>query len=156
MKTIEKLYQEASDNNIEIYDYSFNSKNIKGLYCDGVIAINNNLPDDSTKQCIIAEELGHHFTSVGNIIDINDTKNSKQEQQARAWAYDRLIGLTGIVDCYVSGCRSKHDMAEHLEVTEEFLIEALQRYKSKYGTYATVDNYIIYFEPNLRVLKIKE
>ncbi len=44
--------------------------------------------------------------------------------------------------------------AEYLEVTEEFLLEALQYCKGKYGRYVTVDNYDIYFEPTLDVLEL--
>ena len=42
-------------------------------------------------------------------------------------------------------------MAEYLEVTEEFLRESLDMYRSKYGVCTTLDNYIIYFEPSLTV-----
>lgn len=45
-------------------------------------------------------------------------------------------------------------MAEYLEVTEEFLKDALKRYHQKYGVCTTVDNYIIYFEPALGVVKM--
>ena len=44
-------------------------------------------------------------------------------------------------------------MAEYLDVTEEYLEEAIDCYKAKYGLYASVDNYIIYFEPFV-VIKI--
>ena len=60
-------------------------------------------------------------------------------QQARIWAYDRLVGLTGIIDCYKAGCQTISGMAEHLEVTEQFLKEALERYRQKYGVYTTID-----------------
>ena len=33
--------------------------------------------------------------------------------------------------------------------------EALERYRNKYGTYASVDNYIIYFEPYLGILEMQ-
>ena len=38
-------------------------------------------------------------------------------------------------------------MAEYLDVTEEYLEEAIDCYKAKYGLYVSVDNYIIYFKP---------
>ncbi len=78
----------------------------------------------------------------------------KQELRARAWAYNRLIGLNGIVNSYKHGCCSLLETAEYLEVTEEFLLEALQYYKGKYGRYVTIDNYAIYFEPTLGVLEL--
>lgn len=33
-------------------------------------------------------------------------------------------------------------------------IEAINLYREKYGLYATVDNYVIYFEPYLGVAKL--
>ena len=36
-------------------------------------------------------------------------------------------------------------MAEYLDVTEDYLEEALACYRSKYGVYTVVDNYAIYF-----------
>ena len=38
-------------------------------------------------------------------------------------------------------------MAEYLDATEEYLKEAMQCYHAKYGVYAVVDYYVIYFEP---------
>lgn len=45
--------------------------------------------------------------------------------------------------------KKKDDFAEE---TEEFLIEALEAYTSKYGLSKKVGNYIIYFEP-LQIIK---
>ena len=44
-------------------------------------------------------------------------------------------------------------MAEYLDVTEDYLEEALACYRSKYGVYTVVDNYAIYFIPNIAVAK---
>lgn len=85
---------------------------------------------------------------------LNDVADHKQELRARMWAYDKQIGLLGIIKSYEHGCRSKHEMADYLDVTEEFLCDALKRYRQKYGMYTTVDNYIIYFEPNLGIAKM--
>lgn len=106
------------------------------------------------KSCVMAEELGHHYTTVGNILDQTNFGNVRQERKARLWAYNKKIGLTGIISAYQYGCRNLFEMAEHLEVTEEFLNEALESYKAKYGLYTIVDNYIIYFEPSLTVADI--
>ncbi|RGT72254.1 ImmA/IrrE family metallo-endopeptidase [Ruminococcus sp. AF18-22] len=105
------------------------------------------------KTCVLAEELGHHHTSVGNIIDMSDTANRKQERQARMWAYNRLIGLCGIIKAYKAGCQNRYEIAEYLEVTEECLQECIECYRDKYGVYTAVDNYVIYFLPNLAVME---
>ena len=127
----------------------------KGRIKGNRIAIQKEL-SETEKKCVLAEELGHHYTSSGNILDQSNVENRKQELLARTWAYNKLIGLLGIVDAYKAGCQNRSDMADHLSVTEEFLSEALERYRNKYGTYTTIDNYIIYFEPSLGVLEIQE
>lgn len=106
------------------------------------------------KACVLAEELGHHYTSVGNIIDMSDTYNRKQERQARLNGYNRMIGLYGIITVYREGCHTLHEAAERLEVTEEYFQECLNCYRDKYGVCTTVDNYIIYFIPNLAVVEM--
>ena len=105
------------------------------------------------KACVLAEEMGHHYTSVGNILDMSDARNRKQERQARMWAYNRLIGLCGIIKAYKAGCQNRYEIAEYLEVTEECLQECIECYRDKYGVYTTVDNYVIYFLPNLAVME---
>lgn len=156
MNKYEELCQNASDAEVKIIDYPFSSGRIKGLYCDGTIALDKHICADSEKACVLAEELGHHYTTSGDILDQSIVENRKQEKLARTWAYNKLIGLVGIVDCYKSGCHSRSEMADHLDVTEEFLCEALERYRNKYGTYTAVDNYIIFFEPSLAVLEIQK
>ena len=104
---------------------------LKGLYYNGNIAIEKNLTS-TEKTCVLAEELGHHYTSVGNILDQQDISNRKQELRARAWAFDECIGLIGIVNAYKAGCQSLYEMAEYLEVTENFLKDALEAYRRRF------------------------
>ena len=55
--------------------------------------------------------------------------------------------LTGHDRGYEAGCGNRYEMAVFLDATEEYLKEAMQCYHAKYGVYAVVDNYVIYFEP---------
>lgn len=105
------------------------------------------------KSCVLAEELGHYYTTVGNILDMNVPENRKQERQARLWGYNRVIGLFGLVRAYEHGCKDKYEIAEYLDVTEEYLEDCIDCYRDKYGEYKTVDNYTIYFIPNLMIFK---
>ena len=43
MNKFEELCQTASDTNVDIIDYPFTSKRIKGLYCDGTIALSKDM-----------------------------------------------------------------------------------------------------------------
>lgn len=151
----EQLESRAYKDGIDVVFYDFDSEKIKGLYCDGVVGINRNIQTFSEKACVLAEELGHHYTTYGNIIEQESVSDRKQEQHARLWAYNEQIGLLGIVKCFEHGCQSRYEMAEYLNVTEDFLEDAIKKYRQKYGMYTTLDNYIIYFEPCLAVMKIK-
>lgn len=153
MTTTEELTEEARSHGAETIDWRFTSDRIKGLYCDGVIAISDRLTGKE-QAVVLAEELGHHLTAVGNILDQSVTANRKQELSGRIWAYNRLIGLTGILRAYKMGCRNRYEIAECLDVPEDTLQEALDYYRSRYGVCVQVDNYVIYFEPSLGVMEL--
>lgn len=153
MNKFEKLEDVAYQDDIDVLNYRFESNNIKGLYCDGVIAIREDMTIPE-KTCALAEELGHHETSVGNILDMTSAVNRKQERQARLWAYNKQIGLIGLVRAFEHGCQNRFEIAEYLEVTEEFLEECIECYRNKYGICKRVDNYVVYFIPQLSVMKL--
>lgn len=153
MNTYECLQDEACEDGIDVIDYTFHSNRIKGLYCDGTVAIRKDM-NTAQKTCALAEELGHHKTSVGNILDMTSAVNRKQERQARLHGYNRLIGLTGIINAFNAGCQNKYEIAEYLDITNEYLEECISCYRDKYGVCTTIDNYIIYFIPNLVVVEM--
>ena len=150
----EELLIEADNNNLITREKSLsaNAGRIRG----NRIAIKKDLPTQKEKACVLAEELGHSYTSSGNILDMSDISNRKQEARARLWAFNRQVGLRGLIDCYKNRCLTLHDMAEHLDVTEQFLQDAIDCYRSKYGLYVQVDNYVIGFQPTLYVMELFE
>lgn len=119
---------------------------LKGFYVNGNIAIERDMTT-TEKACVLAEELGHHYTTVGNILDQSKAENRKQERRARLWAYRRAFDLVDLVSAYKYGCRNRYEIAEYLGVTEQFLEEALHTYKEKYGLYTKIDRYMVCFEP---------
>lgn len=151
MNAFEQLLS-SSDKSIIVIEKKFKSE-AKGLCKGNKIGINNAIDTSAEKSCILAEELGHYYTTVGDIIDQSNTTNRKQELRARLWAYNRQIGLRGIIKTFEHGCGNMHEMAEYLDVTEDFLQEAIVAYRNKYGICTEFDNYIIFFEPHLAVLK---
>lgn len=142
----EELLQEAYRENIEVISLPFH-ENTKGLYCDGVIALNKNIPTTAERACILAEELGHHYTSYGDIIDTSEINNKKQEVKARRWAVKRLVTLKIIIKAFEAGCRNLYEMAEYLGMTEEFLRHAFKVYNNVYGKCKIYGRYVIYFDP---------
>lgn len=149
----EHLLREAEHHGLDISEKPM-QPTVKGLYADGVIWINKHIPTNAEKACILAEELGHFHTSAGDILDQTKIENRKQEKRARNWAYEKLVPLARIVQAYSCGCQNRFELAEYLEVTEEFLEEALKHYREKYGLFTEVDRYVIYFEPLAIVEKL--
>ena len=100
--TYDELLIESETQNLIVKEKDLPGYN--GRIYKNRIAIRKNL-NRTEKKCVLAEELGHHYTSVGNILDMEDLSNRKQERQARLWGYNKLIGLTGIVNAFESGCQ---------------------------------------------------
>lgn len=98
-----------------------------GLYADGVAWIREDMTV-AQKFCVLAEEIGHHETSVGNILDLSSMDNIKQELKARKWAYEKILPIELILSSLEDGIYTIWDMAEHLEVDEKFLYDALVHY----------------------------
>ncbi len=142
----EQLLNEAHDERVEVVYRPLKGR-IKGLYYNRVIAINKNIDTTIEKTCILAEELGHHYTTAGDILDQGKTTNRKQERLARAWAYKRLVPLDKLIAAYRAGVKSRYELAEYLHITEQFLAAALNYYKGKYGIYCQIGNCYICFEP---------
>ena len=117
------------------------------------ISIRKNIPSLRKKADVLAEELGHYYTTAGRIIEQQSISDRKQERMARLWAYNKRIGLSGIIQGYRKHCRNLHELAECLEVSEDFLKEALECYREKYGCYSELDGYLIMFEPYLAVIE---
>ena len=154
MTKYEELLQEACDEGIYVEEkYKFASERLKGLYGDKVIALSKDLGTDAERASIVAEELGHYYTTTGDITDQSNAANRKQEHRARAWVYEELISPQDLIDAFEAGCRSRQEVAEKLEITEQLLTDALAYYKAKYGQYVRCRQYTIIFEPAIGIIK---
>ena len=98
-----------------------------GLYADGCVWINQDMPTNR-KACVLAEEVGHYETSSGDILDQTDTGNRKQELTARKWAYNKVVPEEKISEAISAGYTEVWEIADHLDVDEQFLREALKYY----------------------------
>lgn len=138
----------AENENIRVYEKPFQTYDgrIKG----NKIYMRKGMPIIRSA-CIISEERGHFHTCACDILDQDDSNNRRLEEKGRRWAYDDMIGLFGIIKAYKHCCYSLYNMAKYLDVTEEFLNDAITAYRSKYGVGVQFDEYFISFEPNLTV-----
>ena len=142
----ETLLQEAHDEGVEVVYIPLRGS-LKGLYSCNIIAINSSTATEAEKACILAEELGHYHTTVGDILDQTKVQNRKQERRACAWSYKRLVPLDKLIQASNLGIRSRPELAEYLHITEQHLSAALQHYKEKYGLYHHISGYWVCFEP---------
>ena len=141
-----QLVQLAESEDVEIIEMPMNGRN-KGLYCDNVIALSSHVETTVETRCILAEELGHHYTSFGDITDQSRVENRKQEIKARRWGYSKLVPIKKLIQAYEYGCTGRHEVAEYIGVTEIFLEDSIEYYLQKYGVCAPYGKYIIYFNP---------
>jgi len=139
------LLKEATLQGAQVFERPLRAT-IKGLYGNNIIWINRNLTVRE-KTCVLAEEIGHHHTSSGNILDQTKLTNRKQEKSARNWAYNRMVPLRSFISAYKAGIKNRYELAEYLNVIEDFLTAAIVHYQEKHGLYIEIDGYIIMFEP---------
>ena len=128
-----KLLDEAEKEEIEIVEMNFLSKKTKGFYQDNIIALSRSLETIAEKTCILAEELGHYHTT--------------QELKARRWAVNRLIRVEDFIDAFNEGVKNRAELAEFLDVTEEFIDISLEHFQRIYGYSHTIGCYTICFSP---------
>jgi IrrE N-terminal-like domain len=148
--TYEELLVEADGLGITVKEVNLKTRT---GYCYGKrIAIHKNL-SNYEKVCVLAEELGHYHLTVGDITNQENINNRKQELLARRWGYDKNIGLLGLIRAFENRCSNRYEIAEYLNITVEYLNEALEYYTSKYGLMHSIDNYIIYFSPTFYIGK---
>lgn len=156
MTLYEQLLEEAYNEGIIVKEVSLNS-NADGLYMNNKIAINKNLNTVTDKACVLAEELGHHYTTIGNILDLKNINNAKQELQARKIAYNKLLPLDSLAETFFKNdVQNIYELSELLDLSVPFLKEALEYYTSKYGTHVFANDFLIVFEPSLYVYRVDE
>ncbi len=143
MCSYENLLNDANSHGLKVIEMNFES-DAKGLCSGNLIGLRKDLPAVE-KICILAEEIGHFETTVGNILDQSNPNNRKQEVSARKWAVDKLLDIEDLFRAADACCGTLYEVAEYLEVTEEFLMEALSVFKHRYGHSYTAGEKTIIF-----------
>jgi Zn-dependent peptidase ImmA (M78 family) len=105
------------------------------------IMLNENIrSDERLDRCVLAEEIGHYHTSIGNITPRKHmcyrdrlTKD-RQELQAIKWAIDFLIPTRLLLDVIVENkAVSLQELADYFMVTQDFLMQKLEFMSKKNG-----------------------
>jgi Zn-dependent peptidase ImmA (M78 family) len=129
---VRQLLWIANKENI-IVEYTKLKYSIRGFYCKEpgclpVIGLDDSLySDHRLHRCVMAEELGHHFTSVGELIakkhySLQDRLSiDKIEYKALRWAANYLIPENDLLDAIKEGLYENWELAEHFDVTDTFM-----------------------------------
>lgn len=143
MQNYERLMSQHEDITY-IFDKNMPSKH-KGLYIDNTMYLNKN-QSAIELYSTVAEEIGHHLTSYGDIIDQSIADSRRQEKKARYFASLMTVSLEGLIKCSENELVYDWECAEFLEVTIESFNEAIELYKEKLGLKFVYNNYRFSFE----------
>ena len=137
MKTTYQLMQIIRNNNI-LFEINSLPEDRLGFYQHSshatVIIIDDSLNNDPIHfKCILAEEIGHYFTTIGDNMPykgITYRKRvaiDKEEEKAIKWAVDYLIDTTRLLHYLSTNLYDRFDeLVDYFEVTEEYLLLKLQ------------------------------
>ena len=121
-------------------------KGLAGLYTDNMILIDK-YRDWYEKHCVLAEEIGHHETTYGDITNSKSMTNRKLELVARRWGYEKIVSFDNLIECYEMGYKSLEEVCTHLEITASYLKTSVDHYSSRHGLSTRHKGYRIYFDP---------
>jgi len=140
-----RILAEIQAEGIEVIEFEFEG-NRRGLYCDNIIFIDPRLGEKEMR-CVLLEEFAHHHTTYGNILDLTDSQNSRQERIARQFAYEKGCGLHDLINAVNKRIDNLDDITDELRITEEFFLDSINYYLKKYGQSVVCNKHIVHFNP---------
>ncbi|MGN2336528.1 ImmA/IrrE family metallo-endopeptidase [Clostridium cagae] len=153
MTKYEKLLVKVEKLGIRVREIDFQTNEECGYYHNNKILINSRLTEKQ-KHGVLAEELGHHVKTYGDITDQSELKNRKQELIARREGYKFIIEPLDLVYAYCHGCKNIYEIAEFYDITEKQLNDIILDFKNKYGIGKKFDKYFVRFEPSFGFYEI--
>lgn len=140
-----------------IEDYDFQCSKLNGLINNSYIYLSDRLQTVEEKYCVLAEELAHFKRNVGDITNLSDTKNRKQEIKAHRFAIrNYLVPLEKLLDVIIDLKENANyfNIAQKLGITEEWLKETIYYYSVVNDGDMIYKEHIVTFNPfNVRSVK---
>lgn len=132
MKRLKELFQIIEKRNIIYEETNFKFEDSIGIYLNvpGIpptIGISKSIINNRSKYIsILAEEVGHHFTSVGNLTITSKNYSeklmkNKQEHRAKSWAANFLITYEEFEQALCNCISTPSDICDSFDVTHEML-----------------------------------
>lgn len=150
--------------NLHVVETEFPVDKIKGYYKrnkhlpNGLVLLNDKY-DYYIQNGVLAEELGHHETSYGDILGAytkeDNINAARQELKARRFGFKLAVPLEKLIKCYKQGVWGDvYEMCLTMQIDRSYFYAAIEDYKKQFGTYVKYDGYYIQFEP-LDIAEIK-
>lgn len=153
MDAYEDLTDELTREGLRVNEKILKGKPVHGLYVRGegippTALVNGDLSSEE-KRCVLAEEAGHHYRSCGDILDQSTVGARKNENAGKRWAYEKLLPLEAVaLKKYENPDLNLEDMAEALEVSVSFLLEAMEHHRRTSGARTELNcGLTVQFEP---------
>lgn len=132
---LDRLYNIAENEHIQIYDWHI--EDCSGIYLNydkiNAIALDyNELGTYIDEKCTLAEELGHYYMDASYSLCADLNYINKQEYRAKKWSYFTLVPLKTLKDKISKGLNI-YELSDYFEVTVQYMQNAIEFYKSKYG-----------------------
>lgn len=132
MKKLNELFQIIKKENIIYEETNFKSEISPGIYLNipGIpptIGISKSIINNRNKYLsILAEEVGHHFTSVGNLTITSKNYSeklmkNKQEHRAKSWAANFLVSDEEFEQALCNCISTPSDICDSFDMTHEML-----------------------------------
>lgn len=132
MRKLKELFKIIDMENLKFEETSIIYNDMDGLYfklpdCHPVIFIRKSLLNDIKKyKSILSEELGHHFTTIGDLTI--ESKNyqeklykNKKEKISKEWAANFLISDEEFVQALCNCISTPYDICDFFNITDEML-----------------------------------
>jgi len=131
----ENLLLTAEGLGLSVYDTLPASCILDGMYIGGkrhrIILMKPCLPDPRYVP-VLAEEMGHHVSSHGMAVELEDVCRVKSENYGRVWAVELLLPVCKFAFASVLyGCAAAADYAEVFSLDEAFVREAIAHHQRR-------------------------
>lgn len=117
---------------IMLEEFDFNNSGVKGIYykesnLPTIIGIDKSIANNRILyKSVLSEELGHHFTSSGNLTKesncyCDELFKVKKENLAKKWAANFLISDEEFINALNKCISTRFEMSDYFDVTDEIL-----------------------------------
>jgi len=141
MTALEKLHQEAYDKGIDVVYYHIGEA-VKAMYYSrgdikGIALDRGAIGSAAEERVVLAEEMVHEerklLYELGEDcnLPVRIAERDRMEYKARKETIKKLLPVWKIKDCISRHITELWEMAEYLEVSEDFLKKAIEYYISK-------------------------